>query len=103
MSEIEVAELTCSHCGRTVDHELHYSGRLLHSTHCTECGHVVVVESRELLPAYLRDLEQRVLSKPSRLARRAAREPREFFVSLPAAVIRQPIKIVREVWSVFRG
>lgn len=103
MSEIEIAELTCSSCGRTADHELHYSGRLLHSTRCTACGHVVVVESRDLLPAYLRDLEQRVLSKPSRLVRRATREPRTFLFSLPAAVMRQPIKIAREVWSVFRG
>ena len=103
MSEIEIGELTCSSCGQTADHELHYAGRLLHSTRCTACGYRVEVASHALLPAYLHDLEHRVTSKPVRLARRARQDPRGFWLALPAAVVRQPIKIVRELWSVFRG
>jgi len=103
MSDIASAELTCASCARTVDHELHYSGRLLHSTRCTACDHLTEVEPRVLVPAYLLDLEQRVVSKPRRLLRQAVREPSTFLLGLPLAVVRQPVKIARELRSLFRG
>lgn len=98
----EYALLTCSSCGVEAEHELLYTGRLLHSTHCTECGHVVRHEQRELYTAYLRDLEQRLASKPMRLMRSAGREPRRFIVGLPRAVLRQPGKIAAEIWTLWR-
>jgi hypothetical protein len=98
----EHAVLTCSSCGVESDHELRYTGRLLHSTRCTGCGHVVRHEQRELYTAYLRDLEQRLASKPMRLIRAASREPRRFIVDLPKAVLRQPGKIAAEVWTLWR-
>ena len=98
----EHAVLTCSSCGVETDHELLYAGRLLHSTRCTECGHVVRHEQRELYTAYLRDLEQRLACKPLRLMRSAGREPRRFIVGLPRAILRQPGKIAAEVWTLWR-
>lgn len=98
----ERAHLTCSECGRVAEHELRYAGRLLHSTRCTECGHVVRHEQRDLYSAYLRDLEQRLVTKPRRLARKAAREPRTFVTGLPRAVLRQPVKLVGELWTLLR-
>ena len=60
----EHAELLCETCGMVTDHELHYAGRLLESTRCTRCGRHIELSHRALLPAYARDLEQRVASKP---------------------------------------
>jgi hypothetical protein len=96
------AHLTCSACGQVSEHELRYTGRLLHSTRCTACGHVLRHEQRELYSAYLHDLEERLVTKPRRLARRAAREPRAFVIGLPRAVLRQPAKLVGELWTLLR-
>ena len=54
------------------------------------------------MSTYLRDLEHRLLTKPQRLARRAWREPAEFVLSFPRAVLRQPAKLVDELLTVFR-
>jgi hypothetical protein len=98
----EHAHLTCSACGRVTEHDLRYAGRLLHSTRCTACGHVVRHEQRDLYSAYLKDLEQRLVTKPRRLARRAARDPRTFVAGLPRAVLRQPVKLAGELWTLLR-
>lgn len=95
-------ELTCVACGRECEHELVVVGRLLHSTRCTECGHVVRHEQRDLMSAYLRDLEHRLLTKPQRLVRRALHEPVAFLVGLPGAVLRQPAKLLEELRTVLR-
>lgn len=101
--ELEYGELTCAACGSTCEHELRYAGRLLHTTTCTECGHVVEVSARSLVPAYLLDLERRVATKPVRLARRARREPGRFLLELPGALLRQPVKFTTELWELVRG
>lgn len=98
----EYAELLCDSCGMTCEHELRYAGRLLESTRCTNCGHIVELEQRVLLPAYLHDLEHRVASKPARMLRRAHDERAGFLRSLPRAVARQPAKLARELWTVLK-
>ena len=95
-------DLTCVACGRECAHELVVVGRLLHSTRCSECGHVVRHEQRDLMSAYLRDLEHRLLTKPQRLVRRALHEPVTFLVGLPGAVLRQPGKLLEELRTVLR-
>lgn len=99
---IEFSNLECEHCERVTEHELHYAGRLLESVRCTRCGHQMILSHRALLPAYLHDLEQRVASKPQRMYRRAAADPRRFWAALPGAIIRQPRKFVREFWSLVK-
>ncbi|MDP9391091.1 MAG: hypothetical protein M3P89_06850 [Actinomycetota bacterium] len=101
--DVEYADLTCAACGRSCEHELRHVGRLLHSTMCTSCGHVVEMPSRTLLRAYVHDLEQRVASKPSRLARRARQDPWQFVSELPTALLRQPAKLAGELWELVRG
>jgi DNA-directed RNA polymerase subunit RPC12/RpoP len=95
--------LTCVACGQEVPHELVVVGRLIHSTRCTACGHVVRHEQRDLMAAYLRDLEHRLLTKPGRTARRAVAEPMRFALTLPAALARQPGKLLDEIRTVLRG
>ena len=80
---IEHADLTCERCDLVTEHELHYAGRLLESVRCTRCGHQFAMTQRALVPAYLHDLEQRVVSKPQRLYHRATRDPRGFLLHLP--------------------
>lgn len=98
----EVAELHCETCDRVTEHTLHYTGRLLESVRCTVCGAHLDVPPRDMLPSYLADLEQRVVSKPARLWRRAGEDPRGFLRTLPGAIARQPVKLLRELGSIFR-
>lgn len=99
---VEHADLACERCELVTEHELHYAGRLLESVRCRRCGHQIQLSHRALVPAYLHDLEQRVASKPMRMYRRAARDPRGFVAGLPRAIARQPAKFARELWSLVR-
>lgn len=98
----EEAELHCEVCRQVTDHELHYTGRLLHSVRCTRCGTHVELSSRALIPAYALDLEQRLVSKPRRMMRRIARDPVGYLRQLPRAVIRQPKKFLSEFRDLLR-
>lgn len=99
---VRLADLHCEQCDEVTEHELHYSGRLLESTRCTVCDTHLDVPPRDMLPAYLLDLEQRVASKPGRMARRAERDPWGYARQLPRALARQPRKFAEEIISIFR-
>ncbi|MGZ4447325.1 MAG: hypothetical protein ACXVWZ_03790 [Nocardioides sp.] len=99
---VNEADLHCEVCGRVTDHEFHYVGRLLESVRCTVCGTHLELSQRALIPAYATDLEQRLASKPRRVARRIARDPAGYLAQLPAAVLRQPAKFLREFRSLLR-
>ena len=99
---VELADLDCETCDRVTEHELHYSGRLLESVRCTVCGTHLDVRARDMLPSYLADLENRVVSKPARMVRRAGQDPVGFARGLPRAIARQPAKILGELRSIFR-
>lgn len=98
----EHAHLSCDHCGQDAEHEFHYVGRLLESTRCTNCGHVVRHAPATMPVDYVHDLTQRVVSKPRRLAARALDDPVGFALSLPQAIVRQPLKFAREFLDAFR-
>lgn len=98
----EHAEFLCAECGETAEHELRYAGRLLESTRCGNCGHTVELEQRVLLPAYLHDLEQRLVSKPGRMMQRASHDGASFLRTVPRALARQPAKFAREIWTVLK-
>ena len=95
--------LQCHECHEVAVHELTYAGRILAESRCTACAARVRHEESDLRTAYLHDLEQRLLSKPARLARRAAQHPVRFAVSLPGALIRQPGKMLAELRTVLKG
>ncbi len=99
---VEHAELHCEVCDLDTMHELHYAGRLLESTRCTRCDTHLELSQRALLPAYAHDLEQRIVSKPWRMLRRARRDPWGYLTSLPWAVLRQPGKFLGEFREVLR-
>jgi hypothetical protein len=61
-----------------------------------------MMRHQALVPAYLHDLEHRVLSKPQRMYLRVTRDPRGFLTGLPLALARQPAKFARELWSLLR-
>jgi hypothetical protein len=96
------ADLACETCGQVTDHELRYAGRLLEWTRCSVCGTQVEVTPRVMLPAYARDLEQRLASKPRRMLRRWRDDPVGYTKGLPASILRQPLKLAREVWGLVR-
>jgi hypothetical protein len=96
------ADLACETCGRVTDHELQYAGRLLEWTRCTVCGTQVEVSPRAMVPAYARDLEQRLFSKPRRMLHRWLADPVGYTLRLPWAIARQPVKLAREVRSLIR-
>lgn len=99
---VELAALECEVCERATEHELHYAGRLLESVRCTVCGTHIELSARALLPSYVVDLERRVASKPRRMLRRARLDPVGFARALPASLMRQPAKFVREFWAILR-
>ena len=88
--------LTCSMCGLDSEHEVHYAGRILAHARCMHCGTVMRQSTEVLRKAYIKDLEQRVASKPWRLVRRILSEPNYLFKGLPNAVKRQPKKFLNE-------
>ena len=96
---LEHADFRCETCGESTTHELKYAGRLLEWSRCTVCGTQVEVTPRAMIPAYARDLEHRVASKPLRMWRRWRRDPWGYTLSLPPAVARQPAKLARELWG----
>jgi NMD protein affecting ribosome stability and mRNA decay len=97
-----LSTLTCVACAEETEHELVVVGRLLQSTRCRECGHIVRHEQRDLMTSYLKDLEHRLLTKPQRLVVRAVHDPATFLLGLPGALLRQPGKLVGEIRSVLR-
>jgi predicted Zn finger-like uncharacterized protein len=101
LGNVEHADLQCEVCNRVTEHELHYAGRLLESVRCTSCGHRFEVTPRALVPAYLQDLEQRVVSKPRRMIRRTRQDPVGYLRGIPRAVLRQPGKLLGELRSLF--
>ncbi|GAA2021795.1 hypothetical protein [Nocardioides kribbensis] len=99
---VEQASLRCESCEELTVHELHYAGRLLDAVRCTRCGRHLELSQRALLPAYVVDLEQRVVSKPGRMLRRAGADPLGFLRQLPRAVLRQPVKFLGEFRELLR-
>jgi hypothetical protein len=95
-------ELVCRNCNQLSVHELTYAGRLLASSRCTACGHVMRHEEHDLRAAYRHDLEQRLRSKPGRMVRRAVRHPMRFAASLPGAVLTKPAKMLAELRPIMR-
>jgi hypothetical protein len=102
MDDVHRVELVCDSCRQLSVHELRYAGRLLASSRCTSCGYRVRHEEGDLRSAYVQDLEQRLLSKPGRMARRAIRHPVRFAASLPGAVLSKPAKMLAEIRTILR-
>jgi hypothetical protein len=91
------AELMCSACGECSIHELDYAGRLLVSSRCTSCGHVM---ERDVRHGYAGDLRQRVVSKPARMLRRFRRHPLSYTLALPGSIAAKPIRMLDELQRV---
>jgi tRNA(Ile2) C34 agmatinyltransferase TiaS len=102
MDDIHRVELVCDSCRRLTVHELRYAGRILASTRCTACGYQMRHEEHDLRAAYMHDLEQRLLSKPGRMVRRAIRHPMRYAASLPAAVLSKPARMLAELRTILR-
>ena len=102
MDDIHRVELVCDSCRQRTVHELRYAGRLLASSRCTSCGYRMRHEEQDLRAAYVQDLEQRLLSKPGRMVRRAIRHPVRFAASLPGAVLTKPAKMLAELRTILR-
>ena len=100
--EIERTELICAVCDAPTEHEVTYAGRLMVEVRCLTCGTDLHVRRDTLPDDYLEDLRQRFASKPRRLAHRLRRHPGVFLRTLPAAVVRQPRKLITEYLTVRR-
>lgn len=97
MGETHEVLLTCSSCGQDTEHELRYAGRLIASSRCSHCGYTIRHEQSDLRTAYIQDLEQRLVSKPTRILRRVLRHPVRFAFRFPASVLAKPAKMYGEI------
>lgn len=95
-------ELHCAHCASETLHELVYAGRLLVSSKCKKCGTQVKHESNDLRFQYIKDLENRIATKPLRLWRQFWRSPATLLKSLPRKTLQQPKKIWDEITRLWR-
>ncbi len=93
--------LECSNCGGEHLHELTYAGRLLASSVCSYCGFRVEHDLGDLRREYVHDVEQRLLTKPRRMAQRALHHPVSYLAMLPVAVLTKPAKVLAE-WNALR-
>ncbi|MEY3407853.1 MAG: hypothetical protein RL038_914 [Actinomycetota bacterium] len=84
--------LACSNCNRETEHEVHYAGRILAHAKCLSCGTVMAQSTNELRKNYIKDLEHRIATKPSRLVRRILSDPKYLFTGMPRAIADQPKK-----------
>lgn len=100
--EVMTAELHCAHCGQETLHTLVYAGRLLVSTTCQICHTQVKHEPGDLRIQYVKDLENRIVTKPRRLWTRFWRSPVAVFWSFPRKAVEQPRKIWNEVKELFK-
>lgn len=97
------ADLVCRQCGENELHELRYAGRRLATSRCMNCGAVIKHDDADLRKAYLKDLEGRLRTKPSRMAKRAARHPAKFVTHLPNAILKKPARLIEEARSLMAG
>lgn len=88
--------LACSNCNRETEHEVHYAGRILAHAKCLACGTVMSQSTTELRKNYIKDLEHRIATKPSRLVRRILSDPKYLFTGIPKAIVEQPKKFLDE-------
>lgn len=98
----ETAVLQCGSCGEESEHVVQYAGRVLVFTKCLNCQLVWHHNETDLRSAYAHDLSSRVATKPRRWVRRLRRRPLKTVLELPAAMVAQPAKFVREVLAVLR-
>lgn len=100
--EVMYAELHCASCDRETIHALVYAGRLIVSSTCQTCNTQVKHDAGDLRLHYLKDLENRIATKPARLWRRFWRSPAGVIWSTPKKVLQQPKKFWREIKSLFK-
>jgi hypothetical protein len=92
----QTAVLTCSICRRDTEHVLHYAGRILAHSKCSECGTVMRQTPAVLRKSYFKDLEHRVITKPFRLFRRVRLDPGYLRQGFLEGLKRQPSKFLDE-------
>jgi hypothetical protein len=97
MDNVHIVVLDCSHCQGEHLHEITYAGRLLASSVCSNCGHIVAKDLPGLRRAYIADVEHRVRTKPRRMLRRVIRHPVSFALDLPGALLVKPAKLEAEL------
>ena len=89
------AELVCGSCGMEGPHRLLYLSDHVRSSQCEGCGAVRMFTSR-LYADYARDVAERGIRLPCRLAGRALRNPLEVF-GWPVRGIKKPFGLLREL------
>lgn len=96
------AELHCANCDQETLHALVYAGRLIVSTTCQTCYLQVKHEPGDLRIHYIKDLENRIVTKPGRLWKRFWKAPIGSLWTMPRKTMQQPRKIWHEIKALFK-
>ncbi|MGQ4507235.1 hypothetical protein ACUH9O_07890 [Dermabacteraceae bacterium P13103] len=94
------SHLRCINCSLPSEHVVVYVGRIVSEVQCTNCGARTRLDVRE---EYLPDLGERIKSKPKRVWRRLLASPLALMRSLPGHLLTKPLRMLREMWLVWRS
>jgi hypothetical protein len=94
----KAAILTCSTCGVEGGHELLYLSERLKASRCATCGKTQIY-SGHIYAEYARDMAERTLHLPGKLAGEAMRTPTRI-VAWPFKAVRKPFRLLVEMSQV---
>jgi len=91
--------LECLACRRETRHRVHYSGGMIRSIRCEECGVEVGIDTKKAMALYGEELVARVLTKPSRMTREYEKGLMHFFADIPFRIATKPYRMFKEFKS----
>jgi hypothetical protein len=94
-------ELFCPRCGRETPHVVSYISLWIKSISCLECHLMLAKSSRQIQREYLRALPVRARELIGDLMDEARHRPGHFVHKLPYRLAVKPLKISRELYTVW--
>jgi hypothetical protein len=90
------ADLFCIHCEEEVPHKLIYINDRLSRIECEVC-HRVVELSLDIKREAMKELYERISTKPARITHEYKEDLSHFLVTFPLRVVSKPFRLLKEI------
>ena len=100
--EVTKITLFCVNCNDETPHTVQYIGSHLRSISCDRCNKKVEIDRRHLRTVFAEDFIDRILTKPHRMNEDMKKAFATLVPFFPKRLLREPIKVIREIYSVLR-